>query len=177
MYEHTQDELYHYGVKGMKWGVHRARTKLSRSTTQKDRDAAIDALNKHRSKASAKVTKLEQRQTKLDNSVAKSVTKDAAKAAKIEKKAAKLDSKIAKNIRKSNSVLRTDNSRNELLNEAAVLRNKSDRLHAKANSHKAAYNSAVAKADHNRHMTNAFKTGINEIDMILVDAGRKYVNG
>ena len=52
-------ELYHYGVKGMRWGVRRAQKKLAKATTKEDRDKAIAALKKHKEKLEETVSQSE----------------------------------------------------------------------------------------------------------------------
>lgn len=57
---YDNNELYHYGVRGMKWGVRKATKTLSSSkSTVEQREKAISSLQKHKIKASAKVAKLE----------------------------------------------------------------------------------------------------------------------
>ena len=81
-------ELMHYGVKGMKWGVRRASKQLSKATTNEERDRAISKLEKHRSKASAKIDKLTKKQPKLQKKVDKAIQKNDVKAAKIDRQVA-----------------------------------------------------------------------------------------
>ncbi len=66
------DELYHYGVLGMKWGVHRASKKYSSATTKEAKSKASDKLNTHMSKASKKLNKYNAKTTKkLDKAIRK----------------------------------------------------------------------------------------------------------
>ena len=171
------DELMHYGVKGMRWGIRKATKQLSKASTSEQRDKAIESLQKHRAKASKQVTKLEKKQVKLDNALAKSSKKDAVKAAKIENKAAKIDKKIAKMERKATGIFTSDKKTEELLLDAGLLKLQSDKLHTKASVLQTNYNNAKAKAESNRAIMNTFKKGINDIDAALVDKGRKYING
>ena len=171
------DELMHYGVKGMRWGVRKATKQLSRATTSEQRDKAVASLEKHRAKASHRVVKLEKKQTKLDNALAKSSKKDAVKAAKIENKAAKIDKKIAKMERKATGIFTSDKKTEELLLDAGLLRLQSDKLHTKASVLQTNYETAKAKAESNRAIMNAFKKGISDIDAALIENGRRYING
>ncbi len=66
------DELLHYGVLGMKWGVRRARKALSTATSKADKKKATETLNKHYDKASKKLDKIS---AKADKNLNKSRTK------------------------------------------------------------------------------------------------------
>jgi hypothetical protein len=65
--ENPEDELEHYGVLGMKWGVHRATKKYSTATTKAERKKASDKLSTHMEKASKKLNKYDRKTTKKLN--------------------------------------------------------------------------------------------------------------
>lgn len=161
--EMNDDELYHYGVKGMRWGVRRAIKQLSKATTSEDRDNAIAALNKHKAKASRQMEKLAVKRPKLEKAYTKAVTKHDPKIAKLERKKSKLQ-------RRASGVLTSNKKAAKLLGKANVVDLKIDKLKAKSVTAKA----AIAKND---HMTALFKQGVTDIDSALASVGRQYVNG
>ena len=65
------NELLHYGVKGMRWGVRRAKEDLRRAHEEKgygsksEHNRAVAALSTHRDKATKKIQKLDQQYTTL----------------------------------------------------------------------------------------------------------------
>lgn len=169
----SDDELMHYGVKGMKWGVRRATKNLSRATTDAQRSKAVDSLYKHRAKATAEIEKLKGQRLKLDSDYARSTVKNAEKAAKLETKVAKLDGRIAKNAKKANRFYTSYDKAGELLADNISLKNKSDKLNAKAEKLNSKHNQIKAKIEANEAKIKAFEQGIKDIDNALIDEGKR----
>lgn len=163
-YNTSDEELYHYGVKGMRWGVRRASKQLSNATTDKQREKAVSSLNKHREKSTDKITKLEKARPKLEKKVEQQITKNDVKATKLQQKAAH------KRDKGYNALLMSQKRRQKNIFKA-------DRLQAKADALKADSEKAKAMLAKNDAMTKAFKQGISTIDKALVENGRRYVNG
>lgn len=157
MWEYNQtinsDELYHYGVLGMKWGVHRASKRLSNATTKEQRDKAIAKLQKHRTKATSEITKLNKKLPKLQKAVDKNVMKNDQHAQRLKIKSAKLK-------KKSTGFFVSEAKAQKLLSKAMRLDIKSDAMIAKSNE-------AKAKLDKNKTMQRLFNEGIANIDKTL----------
>lgn len=163
-YEHHQeDELTHYGVKGMRWGVKRATRKLSKAKTKEDRDKAISSLKKHRAKSTAKLQKLKSQGVKLERDVERAVMKTDVKAAN-----ARAQASVYK--RKSRAFLASQKKKEKYLLKANELELEAERLESISRQ-------AKAKVESNRAMQKAFEMGINDIDKALVSAGRRYMEG
>lgn len=163
-YENVSNEdLLHYGVPGMKWGIRRARKTLSsKSSTDTDKKLALDSLEKHRVKASEKVAKLESKRPKLEDSVNRKVSKYSNKAAELADKAARQE-------RKAYGILATQESKDKRLFKAGKLQAKADTINADIAK-------AKARLAENDAKTNLFKQGIKDIDKLLVDNGRKLTD-
>lgn len=69
------EELYHYGVLGMKWGVRRAARALSKATTKEEKAKAAARLDKHVEKAGKKLSKIDNRIVKAQTKATKSLRK------------------------------------------------------------------------------------------------------
>ena len=155
------DELMHYGVRGMKWGIRKATKELG-SSDARTQQRGVARLESHRTKAVKKVAKLESKQPKLQKKVDKATLKTDIKAAKFEKKAGKETRKAMR--------AWTDEGRQKHLVKAQVYDMKVKDLHSR---------SSVAKAQiaKNERLTAMFNKGINDIDAALIETGRQYING
>lgn len=170
------NELYHYGVKGMKWGIRRAQKQLRKASDSSAENRAFYKLQKHRAKGSAELAKLEKSHKKLESKLLTSSKKDAEKAAKLERKAGKYDNKAAKKMRKAGGLFTSADKAAELKTEADKLKLKSDLLKSRASTMRAKYALAKQKVETNERMQKAFRTEINNIDAIFVDRGKSYLD-
>lgn len=159
----SNEELQHYGVKGMRWGVRRASKALSKATTREDKVKAVAKLQKHREKASKEVAKLQKKHPKLEQSVEKKIVKN-------ETKAAKLSDKAASKRNRAYGLFTSQSKSEKLIYEANKLQARADSLTAKSKK-------AKAELTRNETLQAAFNKGINEIDQTIASKGRRYVNG
>lgn len=155
------ETLQHYGVKGMKWGIRRARKSIDRATVREQLWDTADSLEYHKAKTTKKIAKLEKKGTKYQSVYEKRVERDAQKSARLETKSAKLK-------RKATRRFITDGRSKELLLDA-------QKLDAKVSTLDARVKSAKAKIDKNQIMLDTFKKGLKDIDDLLVETGKKYV--
>lgn len=152
-------ELYHYGVKGMRWGVRRAQKQLAKATTREDRDKAIAVLKKHREKGSAKVEALQKKSQKLEKHVERAILKNDPKAARLASKAASY----------------RNAAYSRFASQAKVEKRlfQANKLQAKANALKAASEKAKTELASNKALIETFNTELRNIDAALVNAGKR----
>lgn len=161
-YEHHQeDELVHYGVKGMRWGVKRATKRLAKAKTRKDLEKAEASLQKHRAKSTAKLQKLKSQGVKLEKDAERAVMKTDVKAAN-----ARAQASVYK--RKSRAFLASQKKKEKYLLKANELELEAERLESISKQ-------AKAKVESNKAMQKAFETGIKDIDKALANKGESYV--
>ncbi len=157
------DELYHYGVKGMRWGVRRAKKELheaNREGRKGGHNHAVAVLSTHRDKINKKLSKLDKKSEKLETKRYKQATDSATKIAKLERKAAKLRKKAGKAFYTSTS--------NKRLHKAAKLDYKISKL-------KEAAAKTQAKIEKNERLKDAFKKGLDEINDELITKGQDFL--
>ena len=73
--KNSDEDVEHYGVLGMKWGVRRASKALSNATTKEAKAAATAKLEKHAAKAGKKLAKIDKRINKHQAKATKSLRK------------------------------------------------------------------------------------------------------
>lgn len=66
LYYNYTDELYHYGVKGMRWGVRKATKAVNRALYKDELNDAVKSLKRHKSKATAKIEKLDAKAKRIE---------------------------------------------------------------------------------------------------------------
>ena len=151
----TSDELYHYGVKGMRWGVRRASKKLSKATDEKKKAKAVASLEKHREKGTAEIKKLDSSTSKLQ--------------AKREKQRQTTDVKAADAMVRSQTPIMLRSRREKFRNEA-------NKWYVRADSLRAESERTQALMNKNERPKKMFQQEIDKIDQALVEKGKRRLN-
>lgn len=160
---YSTDELYHYGVKGMRWGVRRAMNELHESnrTGQKgSHNHAVASLSTHRDKINKKLTSLDKKSVKLEGKRYKQATKSNTKIAKLERKSAKALNKSYKT---------------RSVEKAEKYRQKSVSLNYKVSKLKESSAKTKAKIEKNERLKGIYKKSLNEINRELVTKGQDFM--
>lgn len=163
MYRNRNDELAHYGVKGMRWGVRRGLEELSRANTSGDKGAhnhAVATLSTHRDKIKKKMTKLDRKGEKLERMRYEQATKTEVKSAKLSQKAAKLRSKA-------------DMTRSA--DRAHKRYAKANRLDYRVSQMQAQVAKTKAKIEKNKKFKSLFEQGLNDINKELITKGQDFL--
>ena len=155
------DELYHYGVLGMKWGVRRASKQLSKATTREERDKAIGKLNKHRSKASAEIDKRKAARPKLQERADRLSAKNDVRASELKKRAGVYR-------RRASRIISTRFWRN-------WNHNKSERLYGRADKLRENSRAAKEKIERNETYIRMLSQGIDTIDATVINRGKRIL--
>lgn len=156
------DELKHYGVKGMKWSVNRASKKLDKSKDPNAREKAIETLQKHKEKVTAELAGLAQELEKLEDKAEDLANDNDIRARNLELKADK------KRLKAKGAF--TSDERADKLNA------KADKLTEKSNKRKAKSEKVQRKIAENKELTKQFEQGLKDINEALAKKGRKFVN-
>lgn len=159
---HKPNELYHYGVRGMKWGVRRSVKRLN-SSDSAQRAKAASTLKKHRAKATDEIASLKKKNVKLEQRHENNVVR-------LQPKVAKLNKQAASYRRRANGIFVSDRKAQKYITKAYLAENRAKDLSARANETK-------AKLEKNKMLITMFEKGIGDIDSALASAGKKYVNG
>ena len=156
------DELYHYGVIGMKWGIHRARKVLSsNNSTSEEKRRAISSLTKHKTKINKKINELNDEKEYLDEKRSKDIKKTQFKENEYRQKANKLR-------RKKYGIFTSED-------KAEMLEFKATKLDIKADKLKRKIEETKIELEKNQEMQKVFNSGLNEVDDILRIRGREYL--
>lgn len=156
-------ELYHYGVKGMQWGVRRNLKRLhtaNQTGDKKGHNRAVKSLYSHQNKINKKLGSLDKQSAKLEAKRYRQSTKSAPKIAKLESQAARY---LDKSYR----------TRSE--KRAAKYRRKTVSLRYQASKMKASVAKTQARIEQNKHMQEAFKKGLSEINNELITKGQGFL--
>lgn len=143
-----EDELYHYGVKGQKWGVRRARRAYSSGNYSKGNSIA----KKHLAKSYRKVNKLNNQYSKLNAKRNKQILTSDVEVAELSRKALKNEKKAA-------GFFTSEKKSQKLLRDAAEYK-------AKATSLKAEIEETKAKMAKNEKIRELLNTNIKELEML-----------
>ena len=160
-YYYPTDELYHYGILGMRWGVRRSRKELARAQNASERDEAVSKLNKHREKGTNKMNSLNKR----GESIRRRAVRNETIASIYARKAAR--ERIAAH--GPTSLMKTKIQKRYHEFQATRAQSKSSRRMVVASR----YNALSAL---NQRSVNAFQKEISKIDKSIAEAGRRFIN-
>ena len=163
MYRYS-NELQHHGVKGMKWGVRRGTSQLSKAKTTGDRELhnkGVATLNKHKTKINKKVARLDKNISTLQAKRNRQMQVDDVKAARLNAKAANLNRRAT---RPFTSGWKAD----KLMRQATLTNIKADVIRSKSQETQALINKTKTQK-------SIFEKGLSDIDRTLMANGENFV--
>ena len=159
----SENYLRHYGVLGMKWGVHRALKSWHNATDKASKVQAANSLQKHHNKITSKITTLDTKTQKLGKKKFKYETKTKPKITKYSTKAIKLENKAYKmGVGKMEKAKKLEGKARKLDKKASKLELKGAKMDSK-----------IIKTNAKRMV---YKQYLNKVDAVLLNEGKKYVS-
>lgn len=155
------DDLYHYGIIGMRWGVRRSKKQLVSARNASERDEAVSKLNEHREKGVNKIDSLRKRDVWLQKQVVRNETK----ASNYAKKAAR------ERMTKYQLVNLVMPSIEKRFHERQAVR--ADLKSSKRMSAASRYKTLM---NWNQKSINMFQREINKIDVSITEAGKRFID-
>ena len=160
-YQNT-DELYHYGIPGMRWGIRRAQKILGSSDASVDKKKkAVQSLQKHQIKINKQISKLNKKDEQLLSNRDVQIRKSAGKMMNYREKANKLR-------RKKYGIFTSRSKAERLEFKASKLDMKPENIQNRIDS----TNQLLAK---NSQMKKIYNSGLDTISDTLKTKGKKYI--
>ena len=167
------NELYHYGVPGMKWGVRRSRERLGRKIDKHERKNTKQTQIMDKNARAAAVYKEKSAKYQAKN------VRYQKKMVKASAKKAKYDRKLYKATRRGDSDRIGKYAAKSSRMDARIAKAKSKTTHnkweIKAQSLQAKADNAKLKIEHNDRMQRMYKTTISAMDKGTVKQGKIFM--
>lgn len=160
-YQNT-DELYHYGIPGMRWGIRRAQKVLGSSDASVDKKKkAVQSLQKHQTKINKQISKLNKKDEQLLSNRDVQIRKSSGKMISYKEKANKLRRKKYGIFTSRSKAERLEFRASKLDMKAENIQNRIDRT-----------KQLLAK---NSQMKKLYNSSLDTISDTLKTKGKKYI--
>lgn len=172
---YSVEELYHHGVKGMKWGVRRTPDQLGRKVEKLKRknselSSERESMLKSASAYDAKSRKYQKHNQKYEETFAKSTQRKA----KYDLQAAKLKSKRHINYEKLGKIeAKSAREQHKILKAQSKL--KYNKWAVKSKDFKEAAEKAKSKIEKNERLISTYSKTINAIDKGSIEVGKSFL--